>query len=98
MGHGLSLHRDPVVEAVGKAYFLPSADSYNETCGQIGNLMWNYRLLTINPEVRYADMMELEMYNGFLGGIGLDGTQRAYRRGDDPLYGDRRPRPDPRRR
>ena len=79
MGHGLSRHNDPVVEAVGKPYFLPSADSYNETCGQIGNMMWNYRLLMIDPDVRYADMMELEMFNGFLGGIGLDGESWFYR-------------------
>ncbi|MCP5112993.1 MAG: glycoside hydrolase family 127 protein [bacterium] len=79
MGHGLSSHNDPVVEAVGKPYYLPSADSYNETCGQIGNMMWNYRLLSIKPEVRYADLMELEMYNGFLGGIGLDGESWFYR-------------------
>ena len=79
MGHGLSIGRDPVVEAVGPAYFLPSADSYNETCGQIGNFMWNYRMLCISKDARYADMMELELYNGFLGGIGLDGETWFYR-------------------
>ena len=79
MGRGLSIHDDPVVEAVGKPYSLPVADSYNETCGQIGNLMWNYRMLSLDPRVRYADVMELEMYNGFLGGIGLDGESWYYR-------------------
>jgi len=79
MGRGISIHNDPVSEAVGKAYFLPSADAYNETCGQIGNLMWNYRMLMLDPRARYADLMELEMYNGFLGGIGLDGESWFYR-------------------
>ena len=44
MGHGLSIRNDPVVEAVGPAYLLPNAEAYNETCGQIGNLLWNYRI------------------------------------------------------
>jgi hypothetical protein len=43
MGHGLSKGNDPVCEALGPPYFLPCADCYNETCGQIGNLMWNSR-------------------------------------------------------
>jgi DUF1680 family protein len=68
-----------MVEAVGPAYFVPSADAYNETCGQIGNFMWNYRMLCISKDARYADMMELELYNGFLGGIGLDGESWFYR-------------------
>jgi DUF1680 family protein len=79
MGHGLSKGNDPVCEAVGPSYFLPCADSYNETCGQIGNLMWNYRMLCANPVAKYADIMELELYNGFLAGIGLDGESWFYR-------------------
>jgi len=79
MGHGLSLGNDPVVEAVGPSYYLPCADCYNETCGQIGNLMWNYRMLCAKPEAKYADLMELELYNGFLAGIGLDGESWFYR-------------------
>ncbi|MGD8238192.1 MAG: glycoside hydrolase family 127 protein [Armatimonadota bacterium] len=79
MGHGLSLRNDPVVEAVGPAYFLPSAAAYNETCGQIGNMMWNYRMLCTGGEARYADIMELEIYNGILSGIGLDGASWWYR-------------------
>ncbi|MCP4786733.1 MAG: glycoside hydrolase family 127 protein [Fuerstiella sp.] len=79
MGHGLSIGKDPVVEAVGPSYYLPSAECYNETCGQIGNLMWNYRMLCAKPDAKYADIMELEMYNGFLAGIGLDGESWFYR-------------------
>ncbi|MCF7849324.1 MAG: glycoside hydrolase family 127 protein [Kiritimatiellales bacterium] len=79
MGRGLSLGGDPVVEAVGASYNLPSADSYNETCGQIGNFMWNYRMLAISGDAKYADIMELELYNGFLAGIGLDGESWFYR-------------------
>jgi len=68
-----------VCEAVGPAYFLPNADAYNETCGQIGNLMWNYRMLCRDPKGGYADQMELEIYNGILSGIGLGGDSWWYR-------------------
>jgi DUF1680 family protein len=79
MGRGLSKGSDPVCEAVGQSYFLPCADSYNETCGQIGNLMWNYRMLCAAPEAKYADLMELELYNRFQAGISLDGDSWFYR-------------------
>ena len=79
MGHGLSKGNDPVCEAVGPSYYLPCADSYNETCGQIGNMMWNYRMLCAKPDVKYADTIELELYNGFLAGVGLDGESWFYR-------------------
>jgi DUF1680 family protein len=79
MGHGLSLRSDPVCEAVGAPYFLPCADAYNETCGQIGNMMWNYRMLCCDGEAKYADIIELEIYNGVSSGIGLDGQSWWYR-------------------
>jgi DUF1680 family protein len=79
VGHGLSLGKDPVCEAVGASYNLPAADSYNETCGQIGNFMWSYRMLAISGDAKYGDLMELELYNGFLAGIGLDGESWFYR-------------------
>jgi DUF1680 family protein len=85
MGQGLSLRRDTVVEAVGPAYFLPNADSYNETCGQIGNLLWNARMLLADPDARYADMVEHQMFNGILSGIGTDGHTFWYR---NPLRAD----------
>lgn len=79
MGHGLSLRNDPVCEAVGPAWFVPSASAYNETCGQIGSVLWNYRLLCAEPRAAYADLMELTLYNGVLSGIGLDGASWWYR-------------------
>ncbi|MHC4993581.1 MAG: glycoside hydrolase family 127 protein, partial [Planctomycetota bacterium] len=78
MGKGIS-NNQPVTEAVGPPYYLPNADSYNETCGQIGNFMWNYRMLCADPDAAYADIMELELYNGFLAGVGLDGDTWFYR-------------------
>jgi len=79
MGRGISKRADPVCEAVGPPYHLPCADSYNETCGQIGNFMWNYRMLSVDGDARFADLMERELYNGFLAGVSLEGDRWFYR-------------------
>lgn len=68
-----------VYESVGPVYDLPNTMGYNETCGQVGCFMWSYRMLANEADARYADVMEREMYNGFLGGIGLDGKSWFYR-------------------
>jgi uncharacterized protein len=75
---GLARTADPIHEAAGPAFDLPNATAYNETCGQIGNLMWNWRMLAINGEARHADIMELSLYNSILSGIGLDGASWFY--------------------
>jgi DUF1680 family protein len=36
-------------------------------------------MLSAKPAAKYADIMELELYNGFLAGIGLDGESWFYR-------------------
>lgn len=79
LDRGLSEAGDPVVEAVGASYDLPQEDAYNETCGQVGAFMWCYRMLVATGDAKYADLMERELYNGFLGGIGLDGESWFYR-------------------
>jgi hypothetical protein len=69
---------DDVHEAAGPPYHLPNATAYNETCAQVGNFMWNWRMLAITGQARFADIMEREMYNGFLSGISLDGKRFFY--------------------
>lgn len=69
-----SWQADPVHEAAGPEYSLPSSTAYNETCSQIGNTMWNYRMLSISGDARYADIMERCLYNSIISGIGLDGA------------------------
>ncbi len=69
---------DEVWESAGMPYDLPNAYGYNETCGQVGTFMWNYRMLLATGQARFADIMEKEMYNGFLGSMGLDGKGFFY--------------------
>jgi len=72
-------------EAFGKDYELPSDRAYTETCAAIGSVMWNWRLLNITGEARYADLMELTLYNGVLAGLSLDGAHYFYQ---NPLADD----------
>jgi DUF1680 family protein len=40
--------------------------------------MFSWRMLMITGEARYADLMERTFYNGFLGGLSLDGSTYIY--------------------
>lgn len=67
-----------IQQAYGKAYQLPNITAHNETCANIGNVLWNYRMLQLTADATYADMIELELYNAVLSGISLDGTKFFY--------------------
>jgi DUF1680 family protein len=63
-------------------YDLPDETAYAETCATIGLMNWNYRLLQFAGESRFADAMERGMYNGFLSGVSLEGSNFLY---ENPL-------------
>lgn len=65
-------------ESFGDPYELPPDQCYCETCAAIGSIMWNWRMLLAAGESRYADLMELTLYNGFLSGLAADGRHFFY--------------------
>lgn len=65
-------------QAYGRAYQLPNLTAHNETCANIGNVLWNWRMLLITGEAKYADVMELALYNSVLSGISLNGKNFLY--------------------
>ncbi len=65
-------------EAFGKLYELPNARAYAETCAAIANVMWNWRMLQMGGNARYADLMEWALYNAVLPGISLDARDYFY--------------------
>ncbi len=74
---------DPAVvqkihQAFGRDYQLPNFTAHNETCANIGNVLWNWRMLQITGDAKYADVMELALLNSVLSGISLDGTKFLY--------------------
>jgi DUF1680 family protein len=65
-------------EAFGEDYELPSRHAYAETCAAIASVMWNWRMLLASGEAKYADALELALYNGVLPGISLNGERYFY--------------------
>jgi DUF1680 family protein len=65
-------------QAYGRAYQLPNMTAHNETCANIGNVLWNWRMLQITGDAKYADVLELALYNSVLSGISLDGDRFFY--------------------
>ena len=65
-------------EAFSFAYDLPNDTAYAETCASIGMIFFARRMLEINPDAKYANVMERELYNIVLGGMDLSGTGFFY--------------------
>lgn len=65
-------------EAFGENYELPNETAYAETCAGIANFMWNYRMLLTSGDAKFADIMELALYNAALPGISIDGKEYFY--------------------
>jgi uncharacterized protein len=65
-------------QAYGRKYQLPNFTAHNETCANIGNVLWNYRMLQITGDAKYADVMEQALYNSVLSGISLNGKNFLY--------------------
>ena len=63
-------------------YDLPNETAYAETCAAIGLVMWAHRMLQVECDARYADVMERALYNAVLSGVSLDGRRFFY---ENPL-------------
>ncbi len=63
---------------------LPNDRAYVETCASIGMIFFANRMLKADPlhAAAYADTIELEMYNGALSGLSMDGEKFFY---ENPL-------------
>lgn len=65
-------------EAFSSDYDLPNDTAYTETCASIGLMMFANRMLQMDPDSRYADVMERALYNTVLAGMALDGKHFFY--------------------
>jgi DUF1680 family protein len=61
-------------EYFGDAYELPVQQAPAATCAAVSNVMWNFRMLAVTGEARYADVLERALYNGANAGMSLSGT------------------------
>ena len=78
VGGGVSARGDPLHEAFLADYELPSRSAYCETCSNIGNAMWNWRMLALTGDAKYTDVMERVLYNSMLSAVSADGRKFFY--------------------
>lgn len=66
-------------------YDLPNETAYCETCASVGLVFWAHRLLLLDHDRRYGDVLEQALYNGVISGVSLDGQRFFY---ENPLASD----------
>jgi DUF1680 family protein len=67
-----------VHQAYGRNYQLPNLTAHNETCANIGNVLWNWRMFLVTGQARFMDVLETALYNSVLSGGSLEGTNFFY--------------------
>jgi DUF1680 family protein len=72
-------------EGFTKDYDLPNDTAYAETCASVALIFWAQRMLNIDCDGAYADVLELALYNGALSGLSREGTRYFYQ---NPLESD----------
>ena len=59
-------------------YDLPNDTAYAETCASVAFIFWAQRMLNLELDGRYADLLERALYNGALSGLSRDGEHYFY--------------------
>ncbi|HET9659940.1 MAG TPA: beta-L-arabinofuranosidase domain-containing protein [Thermomicrobiales bacterium] len=72
-------------EAFGRDLELGNERAYTESCAAIGSVMWNWRMLLITGDAKYADLIESTLLNAMLPGVSLSGDLYFYQ---NPLADD----------
>lgn len=67
-----------VHQAYGRAFQLPNTTAHNESCANIGMILWSERMLALTADARYADVIERIAYNSLLASVSLDGERYFY--------------------
>jgi len=68
-------------EGFGPAYNLNDLETdgcYAETCATFALINWCQRMLRLELKSEYADVMEIGLYNGFLGAVSIEGDAFYY--------------------
>jgi len=76
--YGASTSRDKIEEGFIDEYMLPNMTAYNETCANLCNAIFNYKMLGLNGQSKHADIIEMVMYNSGLSGISVEGKDYFY--------------------
>ncbi len=73
-GLGPSAHN----EGFTHDFDLPNQTAYAETCASVALIFWAQRMLHLDLDGKYADVLELALYNGALSGLSHDGEHYFY--------------------
>ena len=73
-GIGTAQYHD---EGFGDPYLLPNR-TYCESCANIAHVLWQHRMNLLKGQAKYADVMELALYNGAISGISISGDAFFY--------------------
>ena len=73
-GLGPSAHN----EGFTHDFDLPNETAYAETCASVALIFWAQRMLHLDLDGQYADMLELALFNGALSGLSRDGEHYFY--------------------
>jgi DUF1680 family protein len=65
-------------EGFSSDYDLPNETAYAETCAAVGLVFWSHRMLQLECDAQYADLMERALYNGVLSSVSQEGTSFFY--------------------
>ncbi|MCJ7843616.1 glycoside hydrolase family 127 protein [Lederbergia sp. NSJ-179] len=65
-------------EAFSFDYDLPNDLAYTETCATVALAFWAKRMLSLEINSQYADVLETALYNGSISGMDLDGKKFFY--------------------
>jgi DUF1680 family protein len=57
---------------------LPNQTAYAETCASVALIFWAQRMLHLDLDGKYADVLELALFNGALSGLSRDGEHYFY--------------------
>lgn len=76
--YGASTNLDMIEEGFIDAYMMPNMTAYNETCANLCNAMFSYRMFGIHGESKYMDIIELVLHNSGLSGISVAGKDYFY--------------------
>lgn len=68
----------PHHEAFTVDYDLPADRCYGETCASVAMVFFTHAMLRHRADARFADLMELELFNAALSGMQLDGKRFFY--------------------
>ena len=74
-------------EGFTEGHDLPNDTAYAETCASVALIFWAHRMLHLDLDGRYADVMEQALFNGALTGLSRDGKHYFY---SNPLDSDGR--------